>query len=70
MVGSDHSDMGEKMKLYFDQFKENEWANFLFPRINLAKDRDENIATILNSNIRKNPLLDVVTLLKRKFIEK
>ena len=51
MVGSDHSDMGEKMKLYFDQFKENEWALFLFPRINLAKDRDENIATILNSNI-------------------
>ena len=70
MVGSDHSDMGEKMKLYFDQFKENEWALFLFPRINLAKDRDENIATILNSNIRKNPLMDVVTFLKRKFIEK
>ena len=70
MVGSDHSDMWEIMKLYFDQFKENEWAYFLFPRINLAKDRDENIATILNSNIRKNPLLDVVTFLKRKFIEK
>ena len=70
MVGSDHSDMGEKNKSYFDEFKDNEWAYFLFPRINLAKDRDENIAVILNSNIRKNPLQDIVTFLKRKFNEK
>ena len=70
MIDSHHSSMAEKLKAYVDQFQENEWANFLIPRIDLTNSRDLNISILLSSNIKKEPLKSVVTFLKKNFSDK
>ena len=55
---------------YNNQFKENEWANFLIPKIDLSRDKDYSISNILSSNIKKAPLVAVVNFLLKNFSEK
>ena len=55
---------------YNNQFKENEWANFLIPKIDLSRDKDYSISNILSSNIKKAPLVAVVNFLQKNFAEK
>ena len=56
---------------YNNQFKENEWAYFLIPKIDLSsRDKDFSISTVLSSNIKKAPLIAVVNFLLKNFSDK
>ena len=52
---------------YNDQFVGHDWAHYLIRRIDLSKNRDANMAILLNSGIKKDPLKAVVTYLKGSF---
>ena len=55
---------------YYEQFKTNEWAYFLIPKLNPNSVTDENISIILESNIKNAPLKSVISFLKKKFSKK
>ena len=55
---------------YYDQFKDNEWAYFLIPQINLTKGEEFNISIIVDSNIKKAPLKALVSYLNKRYAKK
>lgn len=55
---------------YEDQFVENDWAYYLIHRVDLTKDTDTNLAILLDTKIKKDPLIKVSTYLKGSFEEK
>ena len=55
---------------YYEQFKANEWANYLIPKLNPKSVNDENISIILDSNIKKAPLKSLTSFLKKTFTKK
>ena len=57
-------------KPYYDQFKDNEWAYFLIPQINLTKGEEFNISIIVDSNIKKAPLKALVSYLNKRYAKK
>ena len=62
-------DQDQRLEPYNDLFKDNEWAYFLISRVDLSKETDLNISILLSTNIKKGPLLAVVTYLKNNFSE-
>ena len=55
------------LQKYYEQFKSNEWAYFLTPKIDPKSANDENVLTIINSNIKKSPLKSLISFLKDIF---
>ena len=62
-------DHNQRLEPYNDLFKENEWAYFLISKIDLRRQNDVNISVLLSTNIKKGPLINVVSFLKKSFTE-
>ena len=58
------------LQKYYEQFKSNEWAYFLIPKIDPKSANDENVSTIINSNIKKSPLKSLILFLIKTFSKK
>ena len=57
-------------EIYNDQFVENDWAHYLVCRIDPYKDASENLAVLLHTGIKKDPLKSVVAFIKNQFVAK
>lgn len=55
---------------YNDQFVENDWAHYLIVRVDQTKNKDENLARLLNSGIKKTQLIATISYLKLNFAVK
>ena len=59
--------MATKIEIYNDQFVENVDAHKLISKVDLTKDRDTNLAVLLGTQIKKDPLKKVIAYLVKDF---
>ena len=62
--------MPDHREEYSDQFVDSKWGHYLIRRIDPSKNRDPNLALLLDSKIKKEPLKGVVDFLKNNFAVK
>ena len=62
--------MANQREVYNDQFVGNDWAHYLIRRVHASNSKDINLAIILDTKIKKDPLKNVVDFLKKNFTEK
>ena len=57
-------DIPKMLETYNDQFTESSWAHYIISRVDSSKDRDHNIAIVLDTKIKRDPLKAVIKFLK------